>query len=481
MSDTENPFATPDAGLVQVLSDDGRPIGMGFLVDRWQIVTCAHVVNVALGRDRYDATGLPSDALVTVTFPLASDMPDGSPQNTTIPMRKAQISDFRPPGRLPADDMALLRIVDPAPPEVGVTVLADIRGVDLEHDQLDVFGAPAGTMLPIHFLARFAGKTNQAWVQIDDAAGRGVFVTGGFSGGRVWSYEQRASIGMVIAVHTGQELRRAFIVPARSITTFLPGVPNEIRRLGQRFCSWWTVYATIFFLLVLTHFLGDRLGDYPALLGLGAGNPILNGFQGLRISSIAVPIALLMLLSFASDYRQHPWYARVPRFGWFGKPVRPAATRLAAALSLLLFAVFPLYTQGHFLRELHTRGEVYIYPGQFGYTSEILRAEGQYCDTPSVHYCTHPDAGIYSTVKPLPGASGGYIDNAYHYGWRRDTAAKAGSVTFFPIIEPVVYIALAAISTFLAGLLAWRIGRTPTRLQPPPPLPATPLPDGQGQ
>ncbi len=65
------PSPSLDASLVRILIDDQdhrRPVGAGFLVTPDHILTCAHVVNDALGRDR-DITECP-DTELFLDFPL---------------------------------------------------------------------------------------------------------------------------------------------------------------------------------------------------------------------------------------------------------------------------------------------------------------------------------------------------------------------------------------------------------------------------
>lgn len=467
------PFATSDAGLVQIRSTSQHAAqdtvwGMGFLLSPFYVVTCAHVVNAALGRDVRDRSIPPHDTTVAVTMPLANDISDGE-GGTEMPRITARLLQFRPPGRLPSDDIALLCLNAAAPAEVGVTVLADIPSVQLANNELDVFGAPTGTTLPIHFAARFAGKTNQAWVQIDDVASRGMFVTGGFSGGRVWSHNHEAAVGMVVAKHISADQRVAFMIPASSIQDFLKDVPGETRYVSPGFCRSWTITASLSFLLILTHFLGDRMTNYPAALALGAGNPVMNAFHGLRISSILVPLMLYMLLRFSQAFSEHPWWQRVPLFGYMREPSKPARSKLTAALTLFLFVVLPVSAQIHFFEGFIRKGDVYIDPPVFGMTAECLTKKGETCDG----YCTHGDAGRMSLVQAKAPARGGYFDNAYHYGDLGPGKPLSNSVTFFPILEPLLYGGLLGLTmTLFAHLIIGMLMR-PMRFLHPNPEPAS--------
>lgn len=459
----EPPFGTPDSGLAQIVDRDGKARGMGFLLSPVDVVTCAHVVNVALGRHSLERTEPPADARLVVGFPLAEDRA-GPVEAQIVPTVEARIARFRPPGRLPQDDIALLRLDEPAPAEVGVTVLADIQRIPLDGDELDIFGPPAGTTLPIHCDARFAGKVNQAWTQIDAVSGSASFVSGGFSGGRVWSHRHNAAVGMIVAKHDGEAFRRAFMIPASALMRCLSGIPGETRQLTSGFAPAWTVFSTLFLLLVGTHFLGERSGNYPHSLALGNGNSIVNGFFGMHLNAVLMPIALLLQLRFSRGFSEHPWWTRLPRYGSFARVPRQTTGRTTCVLAILLFVLAPLYVQGHFISRFMKEGSIYINPAEFGFTAQELMEHGQFCDVRSVHYCTHPCAGRFSLVQPQRGAKGGYLDNSYQFGNRQ--GASANAITFFPIAQPLAIFTLYGLSIAMAGVLLLRVLRQPSRERP---------------
>ncbi|MCI5190775.1 MAG: hypothetical protein D3905_13505, partial [Candidatus Electrothrix sp. AS4_5] len=62
--------------ILRILIDDQdprRPVGAGFLVTPQHIITCAHVVNDALGRNKYAAEP-PADEIF-LDFPLLNNRP----------------------------------------------------------------------------------------------------------------------------------------------------------------------------------------------------------------------------------------------------------------------------------------------------------------------------------------------------------------------------------------------------------------------
>src|SRR5215831_17170364 len=87
----------PDASIVRILGADGRPVGVGALVTERHVVTCAHVVNAALGlnpREQRQPTGE-----ITLDFPLVRPAP---------PALSASVERWLPPPREGAtgDDIA---------------------------------------------------------------------------------------------------------------------------------------------------------------------------------------------------------------------------------------------------------------------------------------------------------------------------------------------------------------------------------------
>jgi hypothetical protein len=71
---TQYSLAKDYFGSVARIWEPGRtkPIGMGFLVDGQHLMTCAHVVDDALGNDDSGSRPMAPDGLVGVDFPVSS-------------------------------------------------------------------------------------------------------------------------------------------------------------------------------------------------------------------------------------------------------------------------------------------------------------------------------------------------------------------------------------------------------------------------
>ncbi|MGH3913025.1 MAG: hypothetical protein ACRDTC_06400, partial [Pseudonocardiaceae bacterium] len=126
----------PDSGsIIRVLNAVGRTVGVGVLLPAGQILTCAHVVNAALGRDER-AADQPA-AEVTVTFATAQEAP-----------LRARVQCWLPPPRVgtagrpgaAGDDIAGLILTSDVP--AGGTPARLAANPPARGQVVDVFGYP---------------------------------------------------------------------------------------------------------------------------------------------------------------------------------------------------------------------------------------------------------------------------------------------------------------------------------------------------
>src|SRR4051812_58393 len=105
---------SPDGFIARILGPNGRAAGAGALVTERHVVTCAHVVNAALGLDPRQQRQ--PDGPVTLDFPLA----DGAPTLT------ATVERWMPPPREGAagDDIAGLVLNEALPAGTAAARLA---------------------------------------------------------------------------------------------------------------------------------------------------------------------------------------------------------------------------------------------------------------------------------------------------------------------------------------------------------------------
>ena len=62
----------PELSIARVQSSTGRFVGLAFAIDNDHLATCAHVVNVALSRDKRE-TSMPAARGVRLVFPFIAD------------------------------------------------------------------------------------------------------------------------------------------------------------------------------------------------------------------------------------------------------------------------------------------------------------------------------------------------------------------------------------------------------------------------
>jgi hypothetical protein len=435
-----------DAGVAKILiSDDAsqmasgdtskksRHAGMGALVTPRHVVTCAHVVNVALGQAKTN-TRRPRRP-VNVVFPLSS-----SPSATI----SARVIKWYEVGHATTSDVALLELDADAPNGAGVAVFGLVQ-LPLDADELSVFGTLGGQTGHTYVSTNFVGPTTGSQAQLTRRVrnidrditpkfeAHADLIKGGFSGAAVWDVFHDAAIGMVTAYNSAVE-DIAYMIPAARLRDAWPNLPTETRRLPRSFDAIWSALAIILFAIMFYLFLANRrtLEGQP---------DILSPFWGLHVYAFLGTVVSCLWFMHAKDFKLHDWASRVPRF--LAMPIERGsfAAKVSAVLTLLFLVLVPLVIEAHFIDVLNNRGTVYIYPDQFGFKADELKG----CIPRDTPLCPHPDAGIYSTVKPRPPATGGFWDNAYHYGGDKNGT----TVTFFPILQPVILQGLALVATLI--------------------------------
>jgi hypothetical protein len=218
------------AGFLVAIHAPGspHPAGLGFVVGGQFIVTCAHVVNTALGRDKSTREPPGEASRVEIDFPLLGDG-DGTP------MRTCRIVAWDPPASSGSAgrDTAGLAIVggDVLPPGAGPARLADAAGA--YGAQVALFGYPGNP----------PRKANGSWstchlrdlvgngmLQLDTAAESAIRAQPGYSGTPVVISDEwgDAVIGMVAVAPREGSAADAYAVPLDVMSAAWPNV------LGRR-------------------------------------------------------------------------------------------------------------------------------------------------------------------------------------------------------------------------------------------------------
>jgi hypothetical protein len=192
----------------------GRPVrhaGMGSVLDSRHVLTCAHVVNAALGFPN-ESAARPTGS-VNVTFPLSA----------TGHVIAGKVVAWHPMGAEGVADVAVLELAEGVPGDVGCAKF--FRGdQSLDGDALMVFGFRAGSEIGNHIDAKFMGPTSAGTVQIDGTGVLGVFVQGGFSGAAVWNVKKQGVVGMVVARDINSADRVAYMIPLSGLEEVWPAM-----------------------------------------------------------------------------------------------------------------------------------------------------------------------------------------------------------------------------------------------------------------
>jgi WD40 repeat protein/3',5'-cyclic AMP phosphodiesterase CpdA len=231
MSETDRVFDGRGSSMefvVRFLTQEGRVAGLGVLVGRREIVTCAHVVNVAMGRDQRAQD--PASGVVTVDFPLASGT---SGRRFSC---QAHADCWRPPPRHGAvgDDIAGLVLADdPALPDVAPARLATSPAA--AGSVVVVFGYPkaparAGGGL-VEAVVR--GEVPGERLQLDSTVGAALRIQPGYSGSPIYDREARRVIGILATAPAAESGERdSYATTAAALRRAWPEV------LDPRFRAW---------------------------------------------------------------------------------------------------------------------------------------------------------------------------------------------------------------------------------------------------
>ncbi|MGH8909717.1 MAG: trypsin-like peptidase domain-containing protein [Egibacteraceae bacterium] len=188
-----------EGGLVRILKrTDDSPAGLGFVVGERHVLTAAHVVNTALGRDRRDTRRPERPPLLTVEFVLLG--------RAGGPSRRARLDAWMVPGEQGFDgaDVAGLKLVEGLPDGACPLRLEDRRGTGA----VRMFGPRPERPQGGYVDGRVMGLVPNGRLQIDEYV-VGVFQAGrGWSGGPVWDRLTGKVVGMLVAAPTDESPRR---------------------------------------------------------------------------------------------------------------------------------------------------------------------------------------------------------------------------------------------------------------------------------
>ncbi|MEU6431274.1 trypsin-like peptidase domain-containing protein [Microbispora sp. NPDC046973] len=178
----------PEHAIVQILDGGQHAIGLGFAVGSRQVVTCAHVVNTALGRDQREVAPPPARP-VWLRFPFSGDEV----------VRLARVAAWapRPDEDFELADVCGLVLPEPMPEPVTPLTFADEGSAPTD---VQMWGPSPLRETGGHVTGELMGAVDAVRLQVDQRVG-GVFsARAGFSGGPVWIRATGQVAGMLQAV-----------------------------------------------------------------------------------------------------------------------------------------------------------------------------------------------------------------------------------------------------------------------------------------
>ena len=205
-----------EAWAVRILAEDGTAVaGAGLYLGNGLVLTCAHVVNSTLGKDR-TAQDFPQRP-VMVDFLAAPSEPI-----TATVLRDGwwPIQDDE------RGDAAVLRLTGPIPASAASAPLGQEWRSETP---VTVFGFPGGVEHGLHATASLAGQTpGPGWVQLKNNGPEDARIQRGFSGaGVVNTYT-----GMVIGIVVSARKSVSWLLPVREMSQRLPSVAAALRMTG---------------------------------------------------------------------------------------------------------------------------------------------------------------------------------------------------------------------------------------------------------
>lgn len=199
------------------------PVGVGFVVSERHILTCAHVVNAALSRDKRFQDRPGDDARIQVEFAILGDADGG-------PLRGCKIDAWAPPPKsgVAGGDVAGLVLVGEGLPEgAGPALLVDPHAP--HHPEVEVFGYPddpprrtRGTWTTLHL----RGAVGGGLVQLDDNSTSAIRAQPGYSDSPAIVKEDAgdAVAGMLAVASLDKDTGDAYAIPVSQLIDAWPDV-----------------------------------------------------------------------------------------------------------------------------------------------------------------------------------------------------------------------------------------------------------------
>lgn len=212
--------------FISVLGPDGF-VGAAVLIRDSLVLTCAHVVNAALGRGAFETSTPGPDKVIRLRMPHVdrdrefTGRVDHTMWRPPRPYASAG-SGASAAGRLPYfGDLAVLRLGEPAPDGAEPAPFLP----EQDGHEVTALWASGNTLTTLRALPRAVAEP---WVVLDVVAGS---LVGGYSGGPLWDRDREAVVGIVVAAHVTSGAGEASASAAPLYAIGLPTIEAELPEL----------------------------------------------------------------------------------------------------------------------------------------------------------------------------------------------------------------------------------------------------------
>ena len=209
-------------------SGSAAPAGVGFVVDDTHIITCAHVVNTALGRDQRAQDKPSPQVRVEVEFPMLGDAAGG-------PSRSCEIQAWAPPpssGVSGGDIAGLVVVGEGLPRRAGPARMAN--PAPLRDVVTGVFGYPGDPPRQANGAwaeLRLRGAVGGGVIQLDSGSESAIRAQPGYSGSPVIVTTHAGDdvvLGMLAVVSGDGGARDAYAIPVPELARAWPDVVGRL-------------------------------------------------------------------------------------------------------------------------------------------------------------------------------------------------------------------------------------------------------------
>ncbi|MFC9930617.1 trypsin-like peptidase domain-containing protein [Streptomyces sp. NPDC127190] len=279
-------FADPSLHVVSVRrAHDGKSAGAGFVLGPDTVLTCAHVVNAALGRDMFDSRApVVDEVTVDVSYDRQARQSHLARVAHWIPPRAPDGGAVRAGSVEWRGDLAVLRVDAPAaglPPAPRQAALSVGQKLAAWHGS----GNPST-------LARLTVAGLHGALAYVDGAPTGMAVSPGYSGGPLWCRKEQAVVGVVVGHFLPvdaagrplppsfqQVIRRSWVLPWQAVEAELRplGALDGLRpeRVDPDDHAYWLLLRTIEDALPSPSTRGDYARRLARQCGVGHGSDVV--------------------------------------------------------------------------------------------------------------------------------------------------------------------------------------------------------------